>query len=481
MSAVVPQFPCFTPEDLAAWTAGTWEGAPTVVRGVSNNGQKLTPGALYVAIRGERLDGHDFVAQAAANGAAVAMVRRDWRDESLGARASRPALKLPLLRVDDTRVALAAAAAGYRRTWKTFVAGVTGSVGKTTTKELIAAFFRAGGATAATLGNLNNDIGLPLSLLATPSAMQLGIFELGSNHPGEINALCRVLQPDAAVVTAVGPVHIEYFGSVDAIANEKADLLRAVPAGGFVVLDADGAHFDYFRGQSRARVVTVALLRDDADYCGRICDVWTGEVEVRERATGRCVRLRTELSGRHHATNLLLAIGMARGAGVPWEALPLALQQLRLLPMRWQKIEANGITVINDAYNANPPAMLGALRTFAELPDDARRVVVLGDMLELGPAEEGLHREVGRAVAEGPWQVLVCVGARSRWIADEAVSAGFPAQQVWRYPDAVIAAADTAAWVQPGDAVLVKASRGIGLERVATALLGKLEESASGH
>ena len=265
MSAIQSQLPCFTPESLAVWTAGTWEGSPVPVCGVSNSGQQITPGALYVAIQGERLDGHDFVAQAAQNGAAAAMVRRDWSGR--GGRA------LPLLRVDDTRAALSAAAAHYRRTWQTVVAGVTGSVGKTTTKELIAAFFRADGSTAATVGNLNNDLGLPLSLLATSTGVRRGIFELGSNHPGEIGALSRVLQPDAAVVTAVGPVHIEHFGTVEAIASEKADLLRAVPAGGFVVLDADGAQFDYLRSQSRARVVAVSLAREDVDYFGRVLDV----------------------------------------------------------------------------------------------------------------------------------------------------------------------------------------------------------------
>lgn len=463
MSDATSQLPVFTPDQLASWTHGAWDGAPVVVRGVSNNGRQIPAGALYVAIRGERFDGHDFVAQAAANGAAAAMVQRDWRG---------PPANVPLLRVADTRVALSAAAAGYRRTWPGFVAGVTGSVGKTTTKEILAAFFRAAGATAATTGNLNNDIGLPLCLLAAPPDIRYGIFELGTNHPGEIGALVRVLQPEAAVVTAVGPVHIEHFGTVEAIASEKAELLRAVPAGGFVVLDADGPHFEYLRSQTRARVVSVSLVRDDADYLGRVLDVWTGEVEVRERATGYTAQLRTGLSGRHHATNLLLANALARGAGVPWEALPGALQQLQLPPMRWQKIEANGLTVINDAYNANPIAMLGALQTFAQMPDAGRRVVVLGDMLELGEADEHLHREVGRAVASGPWQVLVCVGTRARWLADEAVAAGFPAPQVWRYPDAVAAAADTAAWVRPGDAVLLKASRGIGLERVAESLLG---------
>ena len=468
MSATETQLPLFTPYQLATWTGGTWEGSPIPVCGISNNGQKIPAGALYVALQGERLDGHEFIAQAAEHGAAAAMVRRDWHGRTA----------LPLLRVDDTRMALTAAASGYRRTWKTFVAGVTGSVGKTTTKELIAAFFRAAGTTAATAGNLNNDIGLPLSLLATPADTQRGIFELGSNHPGEINTLCRVLQPDASVVTAVGPVHIEHFGTEEAIASEKADLLRAVPAGGFVVLDADSVHFAYLRQQPDARVVTVSLVREDVDYFGRVLDVWTGEVEICERASGRTARLRTGLSGRHHGTNLLLAVGMAREAGIPWEALPLALQKLQLPPMRWQKIEANGLTVINDAYNANPPAMIGALQTFAELPGNLRRVVVLGDMLELGAAEEVLHREVGRAFAGGRWQGLVCVGRRSRWIADEAVAAGYPVAQIRHYADAAAAAADTAAWVHPGAAILLKASRGIGLERVAAALTG---QSVAGH
>lgn len=430
------------------------------VQGIANNGRELPRGALYVAIRGERFDGHDFVEQAAACGAAAAMVRQDWPGKT----------SLPLLRVADTRIALADAAAGYRRTWRGCVAGVTGSVGKTTTKEFIACLFRAAGTAAATAGNLNNDLGLPLSLLAAPRDVQRGVFELGSNHPGEIAALARVLRPDCAVLTAVGPVHIEHFGSVEAIADEKAALLRAVPAGGFVVLDADGAHFDYLRRQTRARVVTVSLERDDADYSGSVANEWEGTVEVRSRATGRSQLLISGLAGRHQAANLLLAVALACEAGVPWERLQDGLQGMRQMPMRWQKISANGVQVINDAYNANLPGMLAALRTFAALPGAARRVVVLGDMLELGAFEEPLHREVGRAVASGPWQALVCVGKRAGWIADEAVAAGYPAGRVWRYADAATASVSTAEWARPGDTVLLKASRGIGLEQVAAGL-----------
>lgn len=455
--------PSFSPARLAAWCSGAWDGAPAAVCGVSQDGQKIPAGALFVAIKGERFDGHAFVEQAAARGAAAALVRRDW---------PRPGgFLLPLLRVEDTRRALTALARGYRATFTGLAAGITGSAGKTTTKEMIAACFRAGGQAAATAGNLNNDLGLPLSLLAAPTDMQRGIFELGSNHPGEIAALARLLRPDAATVTAIGPVHIEHFGTVEAIAEEKADLLRAVPAGGFVVLDADSPWCDWLSRQTAARVVTVSLERPAVDYRGRLLDETGDAIEVIERSSGCAQRFRTGLHGRHQASNLLLAIGLARGAGVPFELLPGAMKDLRLPPMRWQQVRGNGLSIVNDAYNANSVSMLCALRTFAAQPATGRRVLVLGDMRELGADAEALHREVGRAVAGGPWQALICVGTQAGWIGDEAVSGGFPAQQVWRYADAAAAAKANLEWVKPGDTLLLKASRGVGLEVVAAALL----------
>lgn len=462
MHANDAELPLFTPSELASWTGGVWDGAAVPVRGVSQKGREVPRGGLYVALRGERLDGHAFVVQAAEHGAAAAMVQADWQGAVAG---------LPLLRVADTRAALLSAAAGYRRTFTALVAGITGSVGKTTTKELIAAFFRAAGPAAATAGNLNNELGLPLSLLAAPRNVARGIFEIGTNHPGEIAPLARVLRPDAAVITTVGPVHLEHFGTVAAIADEKAALLRAVPAQGFVVLTADGAHVDFLRRQAVARVVTVSTSRTAADYQGRVLNPWIGEVDVLQRASGCRAVLCSGLAGRHHAANLLLAVALACEAGVPFAALAEALHGLELPPMRWQVLSANGWTVINDAYNANSISMTGALETFATMPGATRRIAVLGDMLELGADAEALHRAVGRAAAQGPWQALVCVGPRAAWIADEAVACGYPERQVWRYADAASAASASSAWTCPGDAVLVKASRGMGLERVAAALL----------
>ena len=457
---------------FAAWTGGAWDGPPPAgLDAVSQNGRSVPAGGLYVAIQGEKHDGHAFVAQAQSAGAAAALVRRDW---------PRPdGVSLPLLRVADTRRALAAAAAAWRRASGAFVVGLTGSAGKTTTKEFAAAMLAAAGPTPATAGNLNNDIGLPLSLLAMPAGTRFGVFEAGSNHPGEIAALAAVLQPDAAIVTLVGPVHIEFFGTEEAIADEKADLLRAVPPQGFCVLARDSRHFDYLRRQARARVVTVALGDgDNADFCGRVADVNAGDVDVAEPAAGTTLRLHTGLPGAHNAANLLLAAAAARTLGASWAQIEAGLARVRLPPMRWQRSEGRGVAVINDAYNANTPGMVAALDTFAAAPAPGRRVLVLGEMRELGAHAEALHSAVGRRVPGGPWQALVAVGPAARWIADEAVAGGFPAAAVRAYADAASAAADAAAWSRPGDTILLKASRGVGLEAVAGALTGECARHA---
>ena len=448
--------PCFAPADLAVWTGGEWEHPPAGLRGVVHDSQRVARGCLFVAVRGGRRDGHDFVAAALAAGAAAAMVARDWP-------APGP---LPLLRVDDTRRALSAAGAGYRRALAPFVVGITGSVGKTTVKELTLALLAADRPAAGTRGNWNNDVGLPLSLLSMPAGTRAGAFEVGTNHPGEIAALCAVLQPDAAIVTGVGPVHIEFFGTVEAIAEEKADLVRAVPATGFAVLDGDAPRAEWMRRQARCRVLTVSLRAGAAaDYTGADPDDAGGLVTVRERASGREARLSCARPGRHQALNLLLAVAAARAAGVSWERLPEGLARLGRLPMRWETVDLGAVRAINDAYNANPVSVRCALDTFARLPAPGGRVLVLGDMLELGDAAEAAHREVGRQVAAGPWRALLAVGPLAPWIADEARAAGFQGE-IWRAANADAAGAVLARSLRSGETVLLKASRGVALERV---------------
>jgi UDP-N-acetylmuramoyl-tripeptide--D-alanyl-D-alanine ligase len=441
--------------------AGEAQALPATVCGVTQDTRKLTPGCLYVALRGERFDGHDFVGRALAGGAAAALVERSWR-------APAGASDWPLIRVADTRGALAAAARAWRRrNHATHVIGITGSSGKTTTKEMAATLFTAGGAVHATQGNLNNEIGLPLSLLAMPEGTAFGIFEMGTNHPGEIARLAEVLEPQAAIISSIGAAHIEHFGSVEAIAREKGDVLRALPAEGFAVLCRETACFGALAGMTRARVVTTSLATRDADYFGEILEPLTGAISVTDRETGVRTVVRSGLPGEYNASNLLLAFAAARAAGVPGQEAAQALMGLTLPGMRWEVLERDGVTVVNDAYNANPSSMVAVVRTFMKLPCPGRRILVLGDMLELGAHAEALHREVGRCVAGLAPDAFFAVGPDTRaYVADEALKSGLPPARVLLFDQSARASAALRSFVRPGDCVLLKASRGMRLERI---------------
>jgi len=450
----------FDAATFAAWAGGEAQALPATFRGVTQDTRTLVPGCLYVALRGERFDGHAFVEQALAAGAAAALVERSWR-------APAGAAAWPLIRVADTREALAAAARAWRLKCRALVVGVTGSSGKTTTKEMAAALFAAGGPTVATQGNLNNEIGLPLSLLAMPKDAVYGIFELGTNHPGEIARLARVLAPRAAIVTSIGAAHIEHFGSVEAIAREKGELLRALPSDGFAVLCRETACFETLAAMTCARVVETSFADRGADYFGEILEPLSGAVCVTERETGVKTVLRSGLPGEHHASNLLLAFAAACEAGVPRQKAAQALTALTLPGMRWDVQDIGGVTVVNDAYNANPGSMVVVLRTFMKLPCQGRRALVLGDMLELGEHAEALHREVGRCVAGLAPDALIAVGPDARaYLADEAVKSGLPVERVSLFGQAEAAASALRAWARPGDCILLKASRGMRLERI---------------
>ena len=445
---------------FSEWVSGEPQALPRTFCGVTQDTRKLTPGCLYVALRGERFDGHDFVGQALRTGAAAALVEASWQ-------APVEAEAWPLIRVRDTRLALGAAARAWRLQSHACIVGVTGSSGKTTTKEMAATLFAAGGAVCATQGNLNNEIGLPLSLLSMPSDAAFGIFEVGTNHPGEIARLAEVLQPRAAIVASVGCAHIEHFGSVEAIASEKGALLSALPRNGFAVLSKEMACFALLSGLSNAPVVTTSLATSDADFFGDVLDPLSGAIRVTERATGVQTVLRSGLPGEHNASNLLLAFAAARSAGVSAQGAAQALLSLSLPGMRWEVSKRGGVTFVNDAYNANPQSMVAVLRTFMKLPCGGRRIVVLGDMLELGAHAEEFHREVGRCVADLSPDSLVAVGKDTeRYVADAAVKAGFAASRVRSFTDSGAASGALNDLIKPGDCVLLKASRGMRLERI---------------
>lgn len=455
----------FDPEALRRWAGGEWrQGVPAPLAAVVHDTRHVSPGALFVAIRGARFDGHDFIPRAVQAGAAAAMVSRERA-------AGLAAAGVPLLVVEDPALALRALATGYRRQSGLTVVGVTGSTGKTTVKEMIASLLEAAMPTARTRGNWNNEIGLPLSILAIPAGTRAGVLELGISHPGEMAPLCAIAQPDWGVITAVGPVHLEFFGSVEAIAREKGELFRRLPPGGVAVLSRDEAHFSLLRSLAPGRVITTSVHAGaDADYRLAGHDPRTGHGVVEDRVDGGRHTFRLSLPGLHNRHNALLAMAVARGMGVPWEKITGALDRFSAPSMRWERREIGGITVINDAYNANPLSMSAAVRTFADLEVGGRKWLVLGDMLELGPGAAEEHRAIGRLVAGGTWAGLVTVGPLGGMIGEGACDAGFAPDRVHACPDTGTALARLKENIAKGDAVLVKASRGIHLEDVVAGL-----------
>jgi len=375
--------------------------------GATLDSRQVKPGMLFVAVKGERVDGHDFIPHALAAGA-VGVI--DGRDE------------------------LAAAARAYRSALSAKVVGVTGSAGKTTTKELIAAFLRAGGFKVhATAGNYNNDLGLPLTILNCPRDADFLILEMGTNHPGEIAYLVDIARPDAGAISSIGTAHIEFFKSQDGIADEKGTLFRSLPPTGFAVLSKDNDRYARLCSMSSAPVVAVSPDGPDAAAF----------------ASALAIRL----PGRHNVANALIAAACARRFGVSLEKCIASLSGFSLPGGRWRVVEKGGVTYIDDTYNANPTAMIAALETFASLPVSGRRIAVLGDMFELGDRSAELHAAVARRARELPIDEVVTVGAE----ANAHIAGDFMCSSA---EDARAAIANL---VRPGDAVLLKASHSMHL------------------
>ena len=457
----------FPGAEAAAWARGEWcPDVPESVSGVTQDSRTVQPGDLYIAIPGERFDGHDFVAEALSNGAVGAMVR-------VG-RMDRTVVRGRLLEVKNTLCSLAALANGYRRAMGARIIAVTGSAGKSTVKEMIGQVLGRSASTARTHGNWNNNIGLPLSMLRMQRYDRYGVFEMGMNRPGEIRALCSILEPDWGLITNVGPAHMGCFGTLEAIAEEKSDLLRALPAGGHVFLCRDDAQFERMRNAATCRVVTVSACAD-ADYTADPRAPGDASVVARERKTGECRILHLPGYGDHQVVNVLFTVAVARLCGLPWDPIADGLASYQALPMRGEETDVGGVLVVNDAYNANPLSMRASIRAFAEKPAVGMKWLVLGDMLELGDSGPDEHREMGSFVAKGAWAGLITVGSLGRHIADGALVAGFPDDRVFRCADAAEAGRVLAAHVAEGDAVLVKASRGMRLENAVLALCGEKE------
>lgn len=450
----------FDPADLVSWCGGTWQGQPPIsLAGVSHDTRSLQAGALYVALRGEQFDGHDFVSNARVQRAGAALVSAD--------AVPHMHRDLPLLVVPDTRRALIELAAGHRQRCAGEFIGITGSVGKTSVKEMTADVLAHLGPVTRTWSNWNNDIGLPLSMLRMNPQDAFGVFEVGMNHPGELAPLCVLLQAQRAIITPIGPVHLEHFDSVAAIVEEKATLSKSVPEEGQAILSIDDPWYEVLRERTQSRIVRVSLLSQDADYFAEADTSTLSELSVCERHTGECFSYRLPLPGRYVADNAIRVIALARELGLSPDVIAHALSGYQPPAMRWQRHDVQGVSYINDAYNANPMSMRAAIDAMQEMAVDGQRWLVLAGMFELGAQEREEHEELGQYIAQFPWAGVITVGRHGEMIAEGLKAAQSRADMALMVcTDHQEAGRYLKERVQPGDVVLLKASRGERLERV---------------
>ena len=429
--------------------------------GYSIDSRTVQPGDLFFAIRGERLDGHDFVEAALSKGAVAAVVGRD--------QLARFADHSRLITVDDTLQGLQRLAAAVRRFWGKSLIAVTGSVGKTTTKEIIAHVLATKHNVLKSQGNLNNHFGLPLQLLKLEPENDLAVMEMGMSHPGEIAALARLARPDCGVVTLVAPVHLEFFDSLADIAHAKYELIESLPAGGIAVLNADDPYVSQFGRDFQGTVVTFGLSEPADVAAQNVASLSPVGSTFDVVSDGARVRARLPLLGEHSIYNALagIAVGLQYGVGIREAAE--SLGSLSAGDKRGQIFQHAGATVVNDCYNSNPKALDSMIRSLAGVPA-RRRIVVAGEMLELGASGEELHWACGRRMGDYGVDLVLGVRGLARFIVDGAIEGNVSAEFV-------ATAEEAGEWlnrnVRGGDVVLLKASRGVRLERALDVWLGK--------
>jgi UDP-N-acetylmuramoyl-tripeptide--D-alanyl-D-alanine ligase len=446
---------------------------PLEVTGWSVDTRTQNPGDVYFALRGPNHDGHDFLAAAAEKGAAAVVVGQASRPVQVGQalspanppggselRSDWQAEACPTLLVPDTGQALQALASWARQKWGGRIVAVTGSAGKTTTKDAIAHLLETELPTGKTTGNFNNHVGVPLSLLRLPDACRVGIIEIGMNHAGEIRRLAAIAKPTVGVVTNVGYAHVEFFDSIEGIAAAKRELIEGLPPDGVAVLNADDPRVSRFGEAHPGRSVTFGFS-EAADV--RAENVKYGAAGSRFRALG--VDFESALSGRHAVMNLLAAIAVAHVFGIAAERLRPAVASFTVGNMRGQRTLHQGIVIWNDCYNSNPEAAQAMLDVLVETPA-VRRIAVLGEMLELGSSGAELHRQVGqyagRYAAGRRVDLLIGVGGAARAMVEAARQAGVEAE----FFEDPAEAGDRARQVaRSGDAVLFKGSRGVKVEK----------------
>jgi UDP-N-acetylmuramoyl-tripeptide--D-alanyl-D-alanine ligase len=457
---------------ILAGSGAGWMKQPA--RQISLDSRSTRSGDLFLAMKGEHFDGHDFVAAALSRGAVGAIVHDSYDVGALAIKPNPKRMAPFILGVRDPLFAYQQLATHHRSRFDIPVVAVTGSNGKTTTKEMVASVMAHRWRVLKTEGNLNNRIGVPQTLFRLNGRHEGAVIEMGVDHVGQTTRLCEMARPTIGIITNIGPDHLEFFGSMEGSAQSKAELLDLLPSDGTAVLNADDLYYDYLAARARCRVISFGfsskadVRATDVKSDGRNGTIFRLLLPGKVRHT----IVRIHVQGDHNVTNALAAAAVGVVLALPGAVIAQGLSRFRPAAMRSQVFVSHGVTVINDCYNANPASMKAAVQLLAQRGAGRKKIAVLGDMLELGSNAVPLHEEVGTFVSKQGIDQLVACGTLGRSLAEGAERAGLDRRNIVLAPDAAVAAAAVKAIVKPGDVVLVKASRGMKLEQVVQALQG---------
>ncbi len=446
------------------------------IRRVSTDSRSIRRGDLFVALRGEQFDGHEFVPSVLAKGAAGAIVHDEYSlpSGSASARLFEGRSAPFLFGVQGPLFAYQQLATHHRSRFHFPVVAVTGSNGKTTTKDMVAAVLAQRWRTLKTEGNFNNRIGVPHTLFRLTARHQAAVIEMGVDHQGQTTRLCEIVRPMVGLITNIGPDHLEFFGSMEGSAQAKAELLDMLPADGTAILNADDPYFDYLASRAQCRVVSFGFSEMADVRASRVTSDARQGTTFRLHLPGksRPIAVRIKVHGAHNVTNALAAAAVGAALNLSGAMIAQGLGRFRPAAMRSQVVMHHGVHIINDCYNANPASMKAALQLLAQWSPARERIAVLGDMLELGPESRPMHREVGQFLATQGLSRLIACGTLGRDIAEGARLGGMADSQIEEAADAVAAADRLKKMVRQGDVVLVKASRGMKMEQVVQVLTG---------